>query len=186
MTELRLGSILMFLLRFLVLLPFCLVLWWLILPYYGMAQAVLVKIMLMHTLGVVIEAIEIVPEGILNTKTQFIIHARTVSRGISLGDLATNIAPYAALILATVQIPLRSRLRALAMGIGVLMFCHWTYIILAFYFAKPIRNAPSLPAAFAEVFLTLPFLLWAVFAYSERLSSNRPPEESKSASGETR
>ena len=185
MAEPRLRPVLMFLLRFLVLLPFCLVLWWLLLPYYGMVQAFFVKIMLMHILGVVIETIEIVPEGILNTKTQFIIHARTVSRGISLGDLATNIAPYAALILATAQIPLRSRLRALAMGMGVLMLCHWTYIVLAFYFAKTIRSAPSLPATFAEVFLTLPFLLWAVFAYSERLSSNWPPEEPMSVPGET-
>jgi hypothetical protein len=53
----------------------------------------------------------------------------------------------------------------------VLVIGHALYIILAFAFAESISRSPAIPTALAQLFLTLPFLLWVLLAYWEKLAT---------------
>lgn len=75
-------------------------------------------------------------------------------------SLASTLAPFVALMLATGGMTLRQRLRRSGIGAAVLVFSHFLYIILVFLFENQIREAPEIPTAVSQIFITLPFLLW--------------------------
>lgn len=106
--------------------------------------------------------------GILNTATTLELTTAAGSYPLAMGQLATNTAPYVALVLATSGLSWFRRIKALAGGVSALVVSHIVYIVLAFQFAPAIRNAPDLPTVIAQLFLTLPFFLWIVLVYRNR------------------
>lgn len=154
----------LFALRLACIAPIALALWWLCMPAYawlvGNAAALPLTIA-----GYPIRHVVVTAGGFLNTETTL---------GFDLGDrvseapvswVVTNVAVYVALVLATRRLDWRKRLRALAIGAAVLAVTHVTHLVVFFSFAKTIARYPQLPTALAQIFVTLPFLLWIVLAY---------------------
>lgn len=163
-------------LRFLVLAPICLVLWLMILPAYawflGHFAFLILKYIVQYPIGDVI----VTKAGFLNTDTSL---AYGTMLMIDVGHLITNIAPYIALVLATPKIKWLRRLRILGIGIGIIFVFHVATILLRFLAGKT-----ALPTAIGFIAITLPFLLWIVLAYWDKLlaylgndDSAGPPHE---------
>jgi len=115
--------------------------------------------------GYPIRRVLVTSGGLLNTDTTL---------GFDLGDrisetpvswVVTNMAVYIALVLATRRLGWRGWVRALAIGATVLALTHLTHLVVFFSLAKTIARYPQLPTAIAQIFVTLPFLLWIVLAY---------------------
>ncbi|HDP35853.1 MAG TPA: hypothetical protein ENN29_12185 [Candidatus Hydrogenedentes bacterium] len=104
--------------------------------------------------------------------------------------LVTNLPPYVALVLATAGLAWKKRARILVYGCAILIFFHVLFIILALRFQDAMLQVSEIPTAVTQFFLTLPFMLWIVFAYWERIISmgqDKPArqEEPQSAESET-
>ncbi len=158
-------KILGFCMRFLLIVPFCLVLWWAFLPAYVWGLG--------HSVGLAVRpftegsltVVTVAREGVLNTGTVLNFSVNGSAKGIPVAALVSNVAPFVALVLATAHMGLRRRVATLGIGVAVLAFGHAAYLALALVFASQIRQTPDLPTALAQLFLTLPFLLWIVLAY---------------------
>ena len=147
--------------RFLVIAPPCLVVWWWFLPAYGHLTG-RVSALGAGMLGEYPEYLEIRSGGLLNTGTLVILSGDGRLCRFPLGKLATNMAPYVALVFATPGLTTRRRLRALGLGAGLLLMSHVAYMALAFRFREAIQASPALPSALGEFVLMLPFVLWVV------------------------
>lgn len=167
--ELRIRSVALFFVKFLGLAPICLVLWWSLLPYYAHGLAITCTAILEHASLEPIHGVNVVAQGKVNTETILAFTLDGRERSIAVGLLATNVAPYVALVLATAGIRLARRLCILALGTGILILGHGVYLLVAFLFAEAISESPDIPTAIAQLFLTLPFLLWIVLAYWDRV-----------------
>lgn len=157
-------AIAVFCLKFLFIVPVCLVAWWLVLPWYAWCLGHVAKALLSALSSIPVQNVTVVPGGILNTGTSltFVLdHARP---SIQVAGVVSNLAPYVALVLATRSLPLRRRLAALAIGAGILWLGHQAYVTLALVFSSQIQAHPAVPRALGELFITLPFPLWIVLA----------------------
>lgn len=148
-----------------------LALWWTIQPYYARLVGQLAGMGLKYLGGIPIEAllVEVDEAGVLNTKTQLVYIYQGRRYPLAIAYLIANIPPYIALILATGGITWRRRLRALAIGIGILFAGHVGFLAYLFAFARQVQESPQVPTAVGLFLLTLPFMLWIVLAYWERL-----------------
>jgi len=168
-TELRGKTILWLCVKFIVLAPICLVLWLLALPCYtkllGQTTAAIIRL----TTETAIESVSVTHDGggFLNTDVAltyfYAAHSSTMH---DVGHLVTNVAPFVALVLATGGLGLWRRLRVLALGLVILYAFHVLTIVLRF---SPAGRTP-LPTAVGFATITLPFLLWIVLAYWDKLS----------------
>lgn len=163
------AAILGFLLRFAVLAPICLVLWWLLLPYYAFVLGHITRIATMPFMEERVESLETVRQGILNTQTLLKFHTGSDPRNFPVGLLVTNVAPFLALTLATSNIAWRRRLRILAIGVSILMATHALFMIAMFIWHGTVTRHPEIPTAIGQFFVALPFLLWITLAYRDRL-----------------
>jgi hypothetical protein len=84
--------------------------------------------------------------------------------------LVTNLPPYVALIFATAGITMKRRLLILFYGCAILCFFHIAFIVLAMRLASIMTAGSEIPTAVVQFFLTLPFMLWIVFAYWNKLA----------------
>jgi hypothetical protein len=168
-TEHQGRSILFFFLKFCFFAPVCLVLWWLCLPYYGWLIGQVSGGILLHATGIPVSSMAIEPAGVLNTDTLLMFGLEGIQRRFPIGLLVTNVAPYLALVLATGGLAWRRRLKILGIGVAVLSLGHVIYIVLVFIFSERIAVSREIPTALAQLFLTIPFLLWIVLAYWDRL-----------------
>lgn len=163
----------------LVLIPVCLVLWGYALPYYadllGNATAPVIRILL----GMPIDSVDTVAQGLFNTGTLLRFNMGPRHPALNVGALVFNIPPFIALMAITPGLRWRRRLKALAIGLFVLFAGHVVYLLLAFAFASRIAHSPEIPTALGELFLTLPFLLWIVLGYWERLAGYLAPPTPK-------
>lgn len=154
-------------LQFLVLAPVCLVLWLLALPTYtwlvGQAAFPILKTLLHFP----IQGIVVTKAGFLNIETSLSYPMGGVVRTMpDMGHLLTNIAPYVALVLATPKIAWLRRFGILGAGVGIMFVFHVATVLLRFAAGKT-----SLPTAIGFIAITLPFLLWIVLAYWDKLVS---------------
>jgi len=156
---------LMLCLKFLVLAPICLVIWLELLPAYTWCLGQTTGFFMKHVLDMPIDKIVVAKDGFLNTQTTltFVIDERL--RTSQLGKLVTNVAPFLALVLATSALGIWRRLRAIVIGVLILFFSHALTIVLIFAMGRS-----SLPYAVGLISITLPFLLWIVLAYWEKLT----------------
>lgn len=171
-------SIILFCLRFLALVLFFVVLWWLVLPYYGYLLAQASGATLRYLLKVPIEYGYIEQAGILNTKSMLVYGVGGRESRLPIALLVTNVPPYVALVLATLGLAWKRRIVILLWGTAILSAGHALFIVCALKFqqaaiaaATDTQHLSEVPTAIAQFYLTLPFLLWIVFAYWERIAS---------------
>ncbi len=160
-----------FCLRFLVFVVVLEILWLLALPYYGQMLLQAAGIPLRYLFGVPIEAGRIEAQEILNTGTKLIYTVTGIERTMPLAKLAANIPPYIALVLATAGLAGKRRMRILLYGCAILCGFHALFIIIVLRFQEALLHVSEVPTAIIIFFLTLPFMLWIVFAYWDRILS---------------
>ena len=157
-------AVALFCLRFLFIMPVCLVTWWLVLPWYAWCLGHIAEALLSAFSSMPVQEVRVVRAGILNTGTSLTFVLDHAKPSIQVAGVVSNLAPYVALVLATRSLPLRRRLAALAIGSGILWLGHQAYVTLALVFSSQIQAHPAAPRALGELFITLPFLLWIVLA----------------------
>lgn len=174
-----------FCLRFLVFIIILVVLWWLLLPYYGQFLLQATGMPLRYLLGVPIEAGRVETAGLLNTGAKIVFVFAGHEQSMHIALLATNVPPYVALVLATAGLALRRRIRILLYGCGILCGFHILFIIIALRFQEALLKVSEIPTAIILFFLTLPFMLWIVFAYWDRILSSRQGKAASTATDST-
>ena len=158
-------NILRLCLQFIVLAPVCLVLWLLALPAYTWLVGQAAFPILKHLFHYPLLGVSVTKAGFLNIETSLSYAMGEVVRTMpDMGHLLTNIAPYIALILATPRIRPLKRLGILLAGTGIMFVFHVATIVLRFTAGRT-----SLPTAIGFIAITLPFLLWIVLAYWDKL-----------------
>ena len=159
-----------FCLKFLVLLIPLLWLWWTLVPYYGQVLLQASGGVLKYLFGMPIVAGVVEPKEILNTGTKLTFH---LSNGhhpsMTIALLVTNLPPYLALVLATGGLAFWKRMRILLYGTLILCAGHILFIIVALRFQAQLMKISEIPTATVQFFLTLPFMLWIVFAYWDKI-----------------
>ncbi len=166
----RISSILFLMLRFAVIVPFCLYIWWTVMPYYAEVMGPLSATAFRWVLRMPVEGYSVDTGGLMNTRTVLSFRLEDGSNpGIQMGHLFSNIAPYVALVLATTGITLKRRLFILAIGPAILFIGHLLFLIAAFALMERIEGATQIPTALGQLLITMPFLLWVVLAYWEKL-----------------
>ncbi|MFP4172416.1 MAG: exosortase H-associated membrane protein [Candidatus Hydrogenedentota bacterium] len=163
--EKRALGILFFCLKFIPAVAVCLTLWWLFLPYYGAFLGAVGEFLLENFTDVSVDGYAVEPDGILQTATTLAIITGGREMPIEIGHLVTNLPLFVALMLATGGLTWRRRGGMILLGAAILVVGHTTYLTLAFRYAGLISEAPQVPTALGEVFLTLPFLLWIILGY---------------------
>ncbi len=157
--------ILWFGLKFLVLVGALVSLWWLVLmQYYGWLLGQVTAGTLINVFGLSVEAMRVQLDGYFNTKSLILLTIDGRQGGIPLAGLVTNMPPYWALVLATGALHWRRRLFALLVGTLILFVTHYAFCLLIMVFGRTMAQAPQLPMALGEFFITLPFVLWIVLA----------------------
>jgi hypothetical protein len=173
------GNYIFFVLKFLVLVSVLVVLWWWILPYYGYCIIWVTARVLRYGLGYPVQGGYIAPEGLLNTMSTLHYVIGGSAPGLKLADVVTNLPPYVALVLATSGIRIWKRVRILGYGCAILIATHMLFFIVRFTQNQMVQKNTELmnssafteiPTAFLHFSLTLPFLLWIVFAYWDKLA----------------
>ncbi len=155
-------------LKFLMLAPVLLVAWLELLPFYARVLGNTCALVMKHLMDKDIQGVAVNAAGFLNTRTALVF--TYMGRDLAmqdLGNLTTNVAPFIALVLATSGLRLWRRLGILAVGTAILFVFHGATIVLRFV------SGGRAPFATALGFLaiTLPFLLWIVLAYWDKLSA---------------
>ena len=161
--------VLAFCARFLVVAPLCLLAWWALLPAYAWCLGQLTRLVLYPVLDAPIDEVLVERHGILSTGSLLRFVRAGATRSIPVGQLVSNVAPFAALVLATPGMAWRRRAVTLGIGSVLLALGHATYLPLVFVFAPTIAASPAIPTALGQVFITLPFLLWILLVYWERI-----------------
>ena len=169
----------LFCLKFLVFVVVLVIVWWLLLPYYGAFLMQMTGIPLRHALGVPSTAGRIDASLVLNTGTKMVFTVEGRERVMPLALLVTNVPPYIALVLATAGLTWKRRGLILLYGCGILCAFHILFIIVAMRFQDAMMRASEIPTAVVQFFLTLPFMLWIVFAYWDRILAlgSDPPKK---------
>lgn len=164
------GSLWLFVIKFLVGIVVLVGIWWqFLLPGYGWLLGKICGALASTLLGVPVDGSTILVDGLFNTHTTLEFAVGDRRPAMPIAQLVTNIPPYIALVLATAGIKLRRRLRILAYGCGILFAGHVLFLCTLLRFQDRLLEHPEIPVAFVQFFLTLPFMLWIVFAYWDRV-----------------
>lgn len=172
-------KVLTFFLRFAVFAPICLIVWWLLMPYYGWLIAHIAA-QFMGLFGERITTVRIETAGILNTETLLTLETATSKNSDMIGSVVTNMAPFVALVLATAGLAIKPRLRVLAIGAAVLTASHIGYLVWAIALAPNVSRSAELTIIIAQIFITMPFILWIVLAYWRTILEFMTPETPQS------
>lgn len=170
----RVGGIALFCAKFSVLSAVFLFLWWWkVQPLYVGFVGQISSAILRFIARIPIEAmrVEVDPAGVLSTETILVYVLDRRSYPIEIAYLVANIPPYFALVLATGGLGIKRTLTVLGIGLAVLIAGHATFLVLVFVFSRQIQEAPEVPTAIGLFLLTLPFILWIVLAYWDRLGT---------------
>ncbi|MDZ4860825.1 MAG: hypothetical protein SGI88_17755 [Candidatus Hydrogenedentes bacterium] len=160
----NIRRVILFALRLAIIAPAVLVIWGLCLPAYAWFIGQCAS-MVLNIFGHGIERVVVDAEGLLNSKTKmgFVLGERMPTTPIAL--VVSNIATFVALVLATRRLGWRDRGWAVALGVAVLAASHVTHVVVFFAFAKGIQQHPQVPTAIAQIFISLPFLLWIALVF---------------------
>jgi hypothetical protein len=182
--------IVMFLLRFILIAPIVLSIWWYFSPKYAWLLGQMTGTCITHLAGMTIETVRVTTEeaSILNTDTTMTMGYEGREYPIQISRFMNNISPFIALVLASPGVAFLRRLKILAAGTAILILGQIIFLVSAFVFAQRIQEAPQIPTAFGLFLMTLPFMLWIVMVYWERLGEymvDAMPDEEDAASTET-
>jgi len=155
-------------LKFAVLAPICLVVWLWLLPAYTWLLGQATGLVLRVVLRVPIETVVVTRDGFLNTGTAL---AYALTNGHQptmhdVGKLVTNVAPFIALVLSTSGLGLWRRVKVAVLGFVIIFLFHGLTIVLRFVSTG---SKLALPNTIGFIAVTLPFLLWIVLAYWDKL-----------------
>ncbi len=164
-------GILIFCLKFAVIAPVCMIVWWTVVPSYVWGLGQICAIIIVHAAGIPIEAMAVTSEGVLNTKTVLVFISEGNRQSMEIARFVNNLPPFVSLVLATPGLPVLRRMKVLAIGSAVLFASHAVFLVPFFVFAQRIEKAPELPLAFGMFLLTLPFVLWIALAYWDRVTA---------------
>jgi hypothetical protein len=165
-------NILVFIGKFTVIAPLTLALWWTIIPQYAWFLGQLAGFTLTHLVGMPIDALKVVTEesAVLNTDTSIEFMYRDQRFPFHIASIVNNLPPFLVLVLASPGIGWRRMTRAIAIGLPVLIAGQVFFVVYAFRFAIQISENPQVPTAFGLFLMTLPFMLWIVLVYWEKVS----------------
>ena len=165
------AGVVWFFAKFAVIVAVLLMGWWTIQPWYvgGIGKAAGVLIVYVGGESLDGSAVEVDESGVLNTRTSLVYLQSDRRYPINVSFLIANLPTYIALVLATTGLGWKRRARALAIGGGVLVAGHVIFLAVMFTFARQVQSAPEVPTAFGMFLMTLPFLLWIVLAYWEKV-----------------
>ncbi len=161
--------------------PICLFAWWQVMPSYAYGLGQFTAAILKHLFGFPIEGVVVHREGFMNTDTVmgYVVHGREAT--LPIAQLVSNIATFLALMLATGKLGWRRLAIGIAAGVAILAFTHAAYLITFYSMAQAIARDQTYFVAVAQVLITLPFVLWIVFAFWNQLpwakSSSTNPDE---------
>ena len=147
----------------------CLCLWWAVLPSYTWCLGHITAPILTYGFGEPIEGVRAHAEGFLNTGTMLAFRLEGREIPLPIAYLATNVAPFLALVLCTSGLSVRQRLSAIGIGVGILVIGHIVWIVLAFHWRAEMAKDSRLAEVIAHLLISLPFLLWIVLAYWNKL-----------------
>lgn len=167
----RIGTVPIFILKFALLAGVCLPLWWLAVPSYSWVLGQVVGFFEIHVFGLTIQSMHVESDGIMGTHTVLTFVTESGEMSSEIGRLVNNVPPFVLLVLATPGLALRRRVKVLATGIGILVTTHIGFVTVAFAFSESVARHPELAVAFGKFLVTLPFILWIVLAYWERLAT---------------
>ena len=144
--------------------------WWLFLPYYAHFLGFAVGAILKYGFGVAVEGHGVSHYGLMsdaglfNTGTRLSFKVGEADLAMPVGYMVNNVAPFLALVLATPGLKALRRLKVASLGTAILVISHVSFIVFAF------KMGPSkVGVAIGKFCITLPFILWIVLAYWERL-----------------
>ncbi len=174
--------------------PACIVLWCLLLPAYATFLGHMLVPILQYlapilaprmawVTPVAVESFQLAyadignPEGIFNTAIHHtgirlvFLHDGGQERSVPLALLIMNVAPFAALMLATAALGIKRRLKLVGIGLAILVLAHMGFLMMAFLMQGFIAAHTEIADSIGKFCITLPFLLWIVLAYRDRLSA---------------
>jgi len=172
-------KVLAFFMRFAVFAPLCLIAWWWLMPYYGWLIGQIAA-QVIGLFGERISAVRIEADGIFNTETLLTLETASGAQTDKIGSVVTNMAPFIALVLATAGLGVKRRIRVLGIGTGILMVSHVIYLVWVVALSPNVRESPEVPIVVAQLFITLPFLLWIVLAYWRNIIELMASDDSQS------
>lgn len=161
---------LLFIAKFAVAAPVCLLLWWGGIPEsYGGAMGGYVWVvgqaageLLVSLFGASITALDIATDGVLNSRSSLTYSlANGHSVTLPIEPLVTNLPSYIALTASTAGLGWKRFGAITASGSLILFATHIVYVTMVFKFGAWLTQWPQLP----EILITLPFLLWIVLAH---------------------
>lgn len=158
--------------------------WWKVQPYYVTLIGHITGAILEHIARVPIEGmlVQVNAAGVLSSETDLVWIIDQQHYPINAGFLVVNIPPYIALVLATPGLALKRIPKILLYGLGILATGHILFLSLVFVFSRQIQESPEVPTAIGLFLMTLPFMLWIVFAYWDKLTLLfEEPEEADGA-----
>ena len=164
------GSLIFLCVKFIVFLIPLVWAWFSLLPYYAEALMQVSGGILVSVFGFPIDSGHIIAKGLLNTESQLVFISQGRETKQSIGVLVTNVAPYLALVLATGGLSWLRRIWVLLLGSAILISGHILFLVLALRFGRFAAANPEIPTAVAQFYLTLPFLLWIVLAYWNKIA----------------
>lgn len=145
--------------------------WWLLQPIYVNVLGQVAGIFLRSVVQLPLEAVRVVVNeaGVLQSDTTLVYVRDSGEFPINVAYLVANVPPFVALVLATAGLGFARALKVLATGVGVLFVGQTIFIVIAFAYSERVERSPEIPTAFGLFLMTLPFLLWIVLAYWDRL-----------------
>jgi len=164
--------VMMFVLRFILIAPFVLSIWWYFSPKYAWLLGQMTGACINLFGDVPIDAMEVrtLEGSVLNTDIILEFGSGDKKFPIHISRFMNNISPFIALVLASPSVAFLRRIKILAGGIVILILGQIFFLVTAFLFAQEIARATEIPTAFGLFLMTLPFMLWIVFVYWERLA----------------
>lgn len=172
----RLKRVGLFCLRFALWAPVFLIPWWIIVPKYVWLIGQVSGAILKYIFSIPIEAMEVSvrENSVLNSNVLLTYFAYEGEAPIDIALLVNNVPPFIILVLATGGLTVARRLKVLGVGLSVILASHVAFLVSAFALAKRIEAAPEIPTAFGLLILNLPFILWILLAYWDRIAV--PPD----------
>jgi hypothetical protein len=174
----RVGGLLLFMVRFFLLVVPLVVGWWALVPYYGMLLAQLAGGLAHYVLGMTLlgVGVRLEPETVLNTGTNILFQVPATDKPfhqfeMPVALLVTNLAPYLALVLATWGIPLWQRLKVLLIGSSIIIAGHVLFVTILLRFQDALKQYSEIATSTIQLFLVMPVLLWVWLVYSEKISA---------------
>lgn len=187
----RLGGLLFFVVRFLVLAVVLVIGWWAVVPYYGWVIAQISGSIAHFALGMKIFAVGYIlePDTVLNTGTRIFFQVPAPDKPYAqlempVALLVTNLAPYVALVLASAGITLRRRVIVLLYGGAIIVSGHILFITILLRFQDALKQHSEIATSTIQLFLVMPVILWVWFVYSEKIGAYlEEADQSNAAAG---